>query len=266
VYEWGWLGYPSRVCSFDRCTILQGNILVLGGDVTTDGPAVDGLAADRALLSRTSTAERVAAILRSRIIEGYFPPGTRLAEDGIGNALGVSRNTLREAFRLLSHERLLTHELNRGMFVRTLTVEDVVDLYRVRRIVECGVVRAVTDPLPGLAAVAAAVADGEDALARSGWRELGTANIKFHQALVALAGSARSDEIMSGILAELRLVFHVMVDPREFHEPYLARNRQILRRLEVGDGPGAAEDLEVYLHDAEQQLVQAYAQLQPANG
>jgi DNA-binding GntR family transcriptional regulator len=232
--------------------------------LTTDGPAVAGLAADRALLSRTSTAERVAAILRTRIIEGYFPPGTRLAEDGIGSALGVSRNTLREAFRLLSHERLLTHELNRGMFVRTLTVEDVVDLYRVRRLVECGVIRTITAPHPGLTAVAAAVADGEEALRSREWQALGTANIKFHQTLVALAGSPRSDELMSGILAELRLVFHVMADPQRFHEPYLSRNRHILQQLQRGDGPGAADALDVYLRDAEHQLVQAYAERWPS--
>jgi DNA-binding GntR family transcriptional regulator len=219
----------------------------------------EALAADRALLSRTSTAERVAAILRTRIIEGYFPPGTRLAEDSIGSALGVSRNTLREAFRLLSHERLLTHELNRGMFVRTLTVEDVVDLYRLRRFVECGVIRTVTGPHPGLGAVAAAVEDGEVALSSSAWQALGTANLKFHQALVALAGSPRSDELMSGIMAELRLVFHVMADPQRFHEPYLTRNRQILGQLQRGDGPGAADALDVYLRDAENQLVQAFA-------
>jgi DNA-binding GntR family transcriptional regulator len=257
---------------FDRCTILQVPHLSTtdpepaGGDVTTDSAAVHDLAADRVLLSRTSTADRVAGILRSRIIEGYFPPGTRLAEDAIGTALGVSRNTLREAFRLLAHERLLTHELNRGMFVRTLTVEDVVDLYRVRRIVECGVIRTITQPASDLAAVATAVADGEGALRRSEWQPLGTANIKFHQALVALAGSRRADELMSGILAELRLVFHVMADPRRFHEPYLARNRQILERLESGDGPGAADDLDVYLRDAEDQLVRAYAERQASAG
>jgi DNA-binding GntR family transcriptional regulator len=225
--------------------------------------SAEALAADRALLSRTSTAERVAAILRTRIIEGYFPPGTRLAEDAIGSALGVSRNTLREAFRILSHERLLVHELNRGMFVRTLTVPDVVDLYRVRRFVECGVIRTVTGPHAGLAAVAAAVDDGEQALSSSEWQALGTANIKFHQALVALAGSPRTDDLMSGILAELRLGFHVMADPRRFHEPYLDRNREILRQLQRGDGPGAAETLDVYLHDAENQLVQAFAEGAP---
>jgi DNA-binding GntR family transcriptional regulator len=233
--------------------------------LTTDRPVVEGLAADRVLLSRTSTAERVAGILRARIIEGYFPPGTRLAEDSIGSALGVSRNTLREAFRLLSHERLLTHELNRGMFVRTLTVEDVVDLYRVRRIVECGVIRTITGPHPGLDAVAAAVADGEDALRSHDWQNLGTANLRFHQALVALAGSPRADELMSGILAELRLVWHVMADPKRFHEPYLARNRQIQEQLQRGDGQGAADALDGYLHDAEDQLVREYAERWPSS-
>jgi DNA-binding GntR family transcriptional regulator len=166
---------------------------------------------------------------------------------------------LREAFRMLSHERLLVHELNRGMFVRTSTVDDVVDVYRVRRIVECGVVRALRDPLPSLDAVATTVQDGEAALQREDWQALGTANLRFHQELVALAGSPRTDELMSGVLAELRLVFHVMADPRRFHEPYLTRNRAILERVRAGECAGAAADLEVYLRDAEEQIVAAYA-------
>lgn len=107
---------------------------------------VGGLAEDRPLLGRTSTAERVADILRGRVAEGYFRPGERLAEDAIGKALGVSRNTLREAFRLLTHERLLVHELNRGVFVRILAVEDVEDIYRTRRLVECAVVQGLGRP------------------------------------------------------------------------------------------------------------------------
>lgn len=217
------------------------------------------LEADRALLGRTSTAERVADILRTRITEGFFPPGTRLAEDAIGAGLGVSRNTLREAFRLLTHERLLVHELNRGVFVRLLTVADVVDLYRVRKLVECAAIRGVDRRPDGLDRLAAAVADGEEAKARDDWRALGTANMHFHQALTALAGSRRVDELMAGVLAELRLVFHVMADPRRFHEPYLARHHAIIARLADGDGPGAERLLAEYLDTAEAQLVDAYA-------
>src|ERR1700685_2371399 len=79
------------------------------------------LTRDRLTLMPASTADRVAELLRTRIMEGLFPPGTRLSEEVIGQALGVSRNTLREAFRLLCHERLAVHQMHRGIFVPVLT-------------------------------------------------------------------------------------------------------------------------------------------------
>ncbi|MBC8091432.1 MAG: GntR family transcriptional regulator [Pseudonocardia sp.] len=212
------------------------------------------------LLGRTSRAEQVADILRTRIAAGFFRPGERLVEDDITEALGVSRNTLREAFRLLSHERLVSHELNRGVFVRVLHVADVVDLYRVRRHVECSVLRSVTAPPSTLPRIADAVTQGEKALDGQDWRALGTADIRFHQELVATAGSPRIDELMRGVLAELRLVFAVVDNPRWFHEPYLARNHEILAALTRGHGAEAATRLGIYLDDAEAQLVAAYAE------
>ncbi|MER6419314.1 GntR family transcriptional regulator [Streptomyces sp. NPDC001137] len=217
-----------------------------------------GLADDRALLGRTSTAERVSDILRGRIAEGFFPPGTRLSEDSIGGALGVSRNTLREAFRLLTHERLLVHELNRGVFVRVLTVEDVEDIYRTRRLVECAVVRGLGAPPYGLDALAEVVEEGQRAAREGDWKSVGTANIHFHRELVALAGSARTDELMRSVFAELRLAFHIVDDPRALHEPYLARNRQILQALQAGDRPEAEKLLEVYLDDSLERVVEVY--------
>ncbi|MGW7081043.1 GntR family transcriptional regulator [Streptomyces sp. NPDC054866] len=217
-----------------------------------------GLVDDRALLGRTSTAERVSGILRSRIAEGYFPPGARLSEDSIGGALGVSRNTLREAFRLLTHERLLVHQLNRGVFVRVLTVEDVEDIYRTRRLVECAVVRGLGDPPFALDGLASAVADGTKAARERKWKGVSTANIHFHRELVALAGSARTDEVMRSVFAELRLAFHVVDDPRRLHEPYLVRNRQILQTLQDGDAAEAERLLAVYLDDSRRGLVEVY--------
>ncbi|KUN01917.1 GntR family transcriptional regulator [Streptomyces yokosukanensis] len=216
------------------------------------------LADDRALLGRTSTAERVSDILRTRIADGYFPPGTRLSEDGIGGALGVSRNTLREAFRLLTHERLLVHELNRGVFVRVLTVEDVEDIYRTRALVECAVVRGLGEPPYPLEGVAAAVREGESAAAENDWKALGTANIHFHRELVALAGSERTDELMRSVFAELRLAFHVVDDPRRLHEPYLVRNLEILRALQTGARREAERLLETYLADSLERVVEVY--------
>ncbi|MFJ4272494.1 GntR family transcriptional regulator [Streptomyces coelicoflavus] len=217
-----------------------------------------GLADDRALLGRTSTADRVSDILRSRIAEGYFPPGTRLSEDSIGGALGVSRNTLRESFRLLTHERLLVHELNRGVFVRVLTVEDVEDIYRTRSLVECAVVRGLGEPPYPLDGLAEAVEDGRRSAREGDWKGVGTANIHFHRELVALAGSERTDELMRSVFAELRLAFHVVDDPRRLHEPYIARNAELLATLESGDREAAARLLAVYLENSLERVVEVY--------
>jgi DNA-binding GntR family transcriptional regulator len=216
------------------------------------------LDADRRLFDRASTVELLADALRERIIKGVYLPGERLAEDAIVKSLKVSRNSLREAFRLLTHERLLVHELNRGVFVRKLTVDDVIDVYRVRKLVECNAVRRL-DQRPKQADDMVAAVDAGDLAVRDGdWQALGTANMLFHQAVGELSDSPRIEELMRNILAELRLVFHTMADPRRLHEPYLERNKEILAAIEAGDGPRAERLMFKYLDDSEQQIVAAY--------
>lgn len=233
---------------------------------TTEAEWLQALRAERSEVSRSSTAKRVADLLRVQVTEGRLLPGARLSEERVRGALGVSRNTLREAFRLLSHEGLLVHEFNRGVFVRSLTAQDVRDLYRLRRILETAAVREYDGQRAQagrLTAVRAAVEEGEVAAAAGRWIELGTANMRFHQALAGLADSPRVDDVMRQLLAELRLVFHVMAAPREFHEPYLDDNRRILRLLEDGEPDAAVGVLESYLDAAERQLVEAFEQRHP---
>ncbi|MFI6595889.1 hypothetical protein ACIBHX_06555 [Nonomuraea sp. NPDC050536] len=75
---------------------------------------------------------------------------------------------------------------------------------------------------------------------------------------MAANGSPRLDEAMRRLLAELRLVFHVMENPRLLHEPFVERNRALLELLEAGRAEEAAAFLEAYLDDAEQLLIHAY--------
>jgi DNA-binding GntR family transcriptional regulator len=65
--------------------------------------------------------------------------------------------------------------------------------------------------------------------------------------------------MMRQVLAELRLVFHVMAPHRRFHEPYLDGNRRLHALLEAGDLAAAQTHLEDYLSAAERQLVEAFA-------
>ena len=62
-------------------------------------------------------AERAASSLRQMIVAGEVAPGERLSESSMTERLDVSRNTLREAFRMLTLERLLTRRPNAGVFV-----------------------------------------------------------------------------------------------------------------------------------------------------
>ncbi|MEC3978625.1 GntR family transcriptional regulator [Amycolatopsis sp. H20-H5] len=214
---------------------------------------------DRHLLERSGTAERVAAILRQRITEGVFLPGTRLSEPAISAALGVSRNTLRESFQLLAHERLAVHELNRGVFVRELTADDIEDLYVVRRLTECGALRRASErPSAPLDAVAQALASGRSSASEEDWQSVGTASIAFHQALADLAGSERISATMRQVLAETRLFFVLTENTRTFFEPYLDRHERILRELSHGRFTAAEGALDRYLRDAEKQLLAAY--------
>lgn len=208
------------------------------------------------LLERCGTAERVAAILRERITEGAFLPGARLSEPAISTALGVSRNTLRESFQLLAHERLAVHELNRGVFVRELTAADMRDLYAIRRVVECGALRRAEElgdvDLGGLAR---ALDDGRASASQEDWQAVGTASIHFHQAIADLARSERVSTTMRQVLAETRLFFVVAEGTRAFFEPYLDRHERILGKLERGRFDTAEQALDKYLRDAEKQLL-----------
>ncbi|MGV9673676.1 GntR family transcriptional regulator [Nocardia sp. NPDC003482] len=224
-------------------------------------PAVDTyaqLAAHRGKLDRASRSAQVADIVRAGILDGTFRPGTRLSERDICEALTVSRNTLREAFRTLIEERLVTHELNRGVFVRVPTVEDIAEVYRCRRIVECAALRDPADA--DLTRVRTALERAERCAAQADWTGVGTADVDFHRAVTALNGSRLLDSLMSGVWNELRLIFHVVADPEIFHRPYLHRNHEVFDALARGEGATAAALLADYLGDAEAQLRAVYAE------
>lgn len=225
--------------------------------VTTD--ALTSLGRARHTVARSTTAERVADAVREEVVEGRLRPGERLPEQAVCTALGVSRNTVREALSQLVAERVLVREPNRGVFVAEPGRDAVRDVYRARRVIEPAAVRlgeAWGDAQ--VAAVRAAVEEGRTAAAAAGWAGVASANQHFHRALVALAGSPRLDQQMALLLAEMRLVFHRMPGVREFHEPYLTHNDAICRLLEAGEREAAAQAVTEYLGVAERQLLAAY--------
>jgi DNA-binding GntR family transcriptional regulator len=192
-----------------------------------------------------STVDLAAEAVRAQIMAGAFRPGAALPETTLAQSLGVSRNTVREALRRLAADRLVSVEPHRGASVRTLTREDVADIYRARRHLELTAIDALAAraaPAPKFPATVPSAAD---------------ANRLFHTALVAVHGSRRVDEFFAGLMTEMRLGFLSLPDPAGFHAAYRPRNRAIARQLEAGDHAAARAALATYLADAEAQVTDA---------
>lgn len=190
-------------------------------------------------------------------MEGRFVPGAKVSEEAVARSLGVSRNTVREAFRLLAHDGLLVHEFNRGVFVPSISSADVRDVYAARRLIEPGVLRRLGAPIVGLSLLEDAVLDARSGAAEEDWPRVGTANLHFHRALVGLARSPRLDAVMQRLMAELRLIFAAIDDPRLLYEPFIVRNEEVLTLLQEGRSNEAASYLEHYLADSEERLLSA---------
>lgn len=87
------------------------------------------------LPSRTRR-DQVAQALREAILAGQMPGGTQLVEGPLATQFGVSRGLLREALRELIEGGLVINRPYAGTFVAALSVEQLRDVYEVRRVLE----------------------------------------------------------------------------------------------------------------------------------
>lgn len=78
----------------------------------------------------------VATEIRRLILDGTLKQGERLIEDRLAEQLGVSRNPVREALRMLEAEGFLDVAARRGCFVATLSADQAADLFEVRLAME----------------------------------------------------------------------------------------------------------------------------------
>jgi DNA-binding GntR family transcriptional regulator len=75
------------------------------------------------------SAEHASRYIRELIFDGQLAPGSKIPQDDIARALGVSRIPLREALIALEREGWVTLEMHRGAFVNVLDEQAVRDHY-----------------------------------------------------------------------------------------------------------------------------------------
>jgi len=86
---------------------------------------------------KTSTLrENIAEVLINAVLSGKFKPGDRLNESELGRQLRVSRAPIREALHQMQEQGLVMNQPRRGMFVVSLSEEDIQKINSLRLILE----------------------------------------------------------------------------------------------------------------------------------
>jgi DNA-binding GntR family transcriptional regulator len=74
--------------------------------------------------------------LRHGLVSGMLRPGQRVTQEDVAVRLGVSVAPVREALRVLEQEGQLVYRPRRGYFVTELRIEDLEEIYELRRVLE----------------------------------------------------------------------------------------------------------------------------------
>ncbi len=93
--------------------------------------------------------EAVLAEIREQLLDGRLPPGESIRPDALGDELGVSAVPVREALRILEGEGHVHYRPHRGYVVAALDVSDLVEIYRIRELLETEAVRRAIPRLRG---------------------------------------------------------------------------------------------------------------------
>lgn len=190
---------------------------------------------------------QLTADLRGRIITGALPPGTRLSEQEIAAAYGMSRQPVREAFIKLGAERLVEIRPQRGTYVRKINLRDVTHSQFVREAVEADIARA---------AARTAGADWVDLLhdqigeqtrrLSEGGEVFVKLDDQFHQTLAAAAGLAGVWSHIQPIKMHMDRVRHLTAE--EFPLDHLIeQHRAVAEAVAAGDEAAAEASIRAHL-------------------
>ena len=148
------------------------------------------------------TVDAIARRISQAIVDGTFPPGSRLREMNLAEAYDVSRTPVREALVMLSAQGLVELSPNRGATVLELTADDIADVYLVRGVLEAEAARlAAAGPTPELLDTLEESCARLATLHDAPPGEQLAADTAFHYAIAAASGSARLHAMIRQISA-----------------------------------------------------------------
>jgi DNA-binding GntR family transcriptional regulator len=147
---------------------------------------------------RMTAQDAVLAALRSDILAGVLEPGDQIVQEALAERYGVSRVPLREALKTLESEGQVEYYPHRGYFVAQLSVADLLEVYRLRAILEAEAIRHAVPTLSDedVAALADLLEEVDEAADRADVISMTSANRRFHFAIFDAAGLPRLSRLL----------------------------------------------------------------------
>ncbi|KQU25891.1 hypothetical protein ASG65_14920 [Bacillus sp. Leaf13] len=124
---------------------------------------------------------QVYTIVKEMILEGEYQPGERLVETKVAENIGVSRGTVREAFRMLTKDDMLVQDGN-VLLVYNPTAQDILDLYECRKSLESLAARLAAHNITEeqLNELEQIIDESKEALIKNDKQKLTNLNQQFH--------------------------------------------------------------------------------------
>ena len=134
-------------------------------------------------LEKSTAATKIRVDLHSKILSGTLKPGAPLREEEIAQCYSVSRHVIREVLRMLVSDGLAQYSAFKGARVAAISVDDVRDIYRARRLLEgCALLTA--DTCIDLKRIARIHGKFVDAVEKEDWSQALQLDLEFHHSLV----------------------------------------------------------------------------------
>ncbi|MEN3110314.1 GntR family transcriptional regulator [Uliginosibacterium paludis] len=142
------------------------------------------------------------------VLDHRLPPGTRLAEEKLGRAFGVSRTRIRQVLVRLAAEQVIVLEHNRGATVASPTPQDAQEVFGARMLIEPPLIEAFVQQADDAAldALIRSLHDEEAANEAGDRRAAIRLSGEFHLLIAEGSGNATLAKILRELVSRTSLI------------------------------------------------------------
>jgi DNA-binding GntR family transcriptional regulator len=201
--------------------------------------------------------EQIAERIFAAIANDGYAPGERVREETVAEQFAVSRGPVREALRLLEKDLVVRILPNRGAHVTQLSIQEVGDIFEIRRDLVGAMVRRL-NPCDGalIACIDAKVGELESLAKDPGAGEAYlAASYGLSRLLAEGCGNQRLAEILGSLARQTRRYSKLGLATAARRRESARVWRSIAKALKAGDVHGAAAAIEMLIDASRQEAV-----------